>query len=348
MNTSDVDASAVAFKGAPGSPYTRKMLALLRYRRIPYRFLIGQQADSLGLPKPRVELLPTFYLPTAAGEMEAVVDSTPLIRRFEKEYSGRGVVPPDPALAFIDALLEDYADEWLTKAMFHYRWSYAADIAKAGAILPLWRDPSMSPDTHARMAQFIAERQISRLYVVGSNAATAAVIEASYLRFLDIFEQLLQHQPFLMGERPGSSDLGVYAQLTQLARFDPTPMAIALERAPRVSAWVDVVDDLSGHPAPEEAWLAPSEVRERLGPLLAEVGRVYVPALLANGRAMAAGDASWSTVIDDQPWEQPTFPYQGKCLQALRTAYADLPTSSRNEVDDILAGSGCEALLAAD
>ncbi|MBD3646407.1 MAG: glutathione S-transferase N-terminal domain-containing protein, partial [Pseudomonadales bacterium] len=121
----------VQFKGAPGSPYTRKMLAYLRYRHIGYEFLIGNQADDMGLPQPKVSLLPTFYLPNEQGELEAVVDSTPLIRRFEAEFPERKTIPDHPVLAFINYLIEDYADEWLTKAMFHYRWYYDDDIRKA-------------------------------------------------------------------------------------------------------------------------------------------------------------------------------------------------------------------------
>ena len=115
---------AVKFKGVPGSPYTRKMLAYLRFRHIPYELLIGDQSNSQDLPEAKVSLLPTFYLPNSEGELEAVVDSTPLIRRFEEEYLGRSTLPNNPALNFINYLVEDFADEWLTKAMFHYRLHY--------------------------------------------------------------------------------------------------------------------------------------------------------------------------------------------------------------------------------
>ena len=245
------------FRGAPGSPYTRKMLALLRYRRIPYQLIIGRHDAGPGLPQPKVALLPTFYLPDANGELEAVVDSTPLIRRFEAEVAARSVIPTDPVTAFIDYLLEDYADEWLTKAMFHYRWHYDADIERAGDILPRWTAVTAPEAQMRRTKQFIAQRQIERLYVVGSNATTAPVIEASYRRFLTIFNRILEQQPFVLGERPAAADFGVYGQLTQLAHFDPTPMALTLAQAPRVYAWVDIVDDLSGLETDAAEWLIP-------------------------------------------------------------------------------------------
>jgi glutathione S-transferase len=122
--------------GAPGSPYTRKMRAVLRYRRIPYVFIQQNTPEAEKLPPAKVPLLPTFYLPNEAGEVAPTTDSTPLIRRFENEFESRGVVPPNPAMAFLDELIEDYADEWLTKCMFHYRWYHEADATKARRVLP--------------------------------------------------------------------------------------------------------------------------------------------------------------------------------------------------------------------
>ncbi len=335
------------FRGAPGSPYTRKMLALLRYRRIPHRLIIGRHDGTDELPQPKVALLPTFYLPNDHGALEAVVDSTPLIRRFEAEFKDRSVVPDDPVVAFIDYLLEDYADEWLTKAMFHYRWHYAADIERAGEILPRWTSVTAPEESMRKSKQFIQKRQIERLYVVGSNETTAPVIEASYRRFLSTFKTVLEHQPFLMGARPGACDFGIYGQLTQLTHFDPTPMALTLAEAPRVFAWVDIVDDLSGLDTDANAWIERAAIAPRLGDLLHEVGRVYAPFMRANANALAQGAAQVKLAIDDKPWVQDTFPYQAKCVQWLRQRYAALTAPDRNAVDAILSGTGCEVLFAA-
>ena len=335
----------VQFKGVPGSPYTRKMLAYLRYRHIRYELLLGDQATNAGLPEPKVNLLPTFYLPNDNGEIEAVVDSTPLIRRFEHAFQGRPAIPDNCVLAFINYLIEDYADEWLTKAMFHYRWYYDADIEMAGKILPRWSGIQSSEEVLQQRGKFVSERQISRLYVVGSNDITAPVIEDSYKRFLVILDALIQRQQFVMGARPASADFGLYAQLTQLAKFDPTPAAICMEIAPRVHAWTDIVDDLSGQPASDAAWMSVDSVADVLGDLLAEIGRVYAPALLANAKAIQSGDNQMKTTIDGRQWVQPAFPYQAKCLQWINQEYQALSNPDRQQVDKILAGTGCEALI---
>jgi glutathione S-transferase len=322
------------------------MLALLRYRRIPYRFIVRGSREDHGLPQPKVSLLPTFFLPGPDGRLEAVVDSTPLIRRFEREFAGRHAVPPRPALAFVDALLEDYADEWLTRPMFHYRWAFAPDVAKASAILPLWSRIDLPAETWREQGRAFAARQIGRLGVVGSDETTGPVIEASYRRFLAAFEALLSEQPFSMGERPGASDFGVYGQLTQLALFDPTPAALTLAAAPRVVAWVDRMEDLSGLEPGDDGWIPAEPLPGAVRALLAEAGRVHAPFLLANADAVRRGAAQVECTIDGKAWRQAPFPYQAKCLDALRQLHAALAPGERRVADAALAGTGCEALFA--
>ena len=338
----------IALSGAPGSPYTRKMLALLRYRRLPYRFLAGGLSGATtdeNLPEPKVRLLPTFYLRDERSELQAVVDSTPIIRRLEGMATGRSVIPSDPALAFIDTLIEDYADEWLTKAMFHYRWYYEADIDRAGEILPRWGQLTGREEEIQAVSAFIRERQIGRLYVVGSNDTTAPTIENSYKRFLALFDAHIRNGPYVLGKRPSSADFAIFGQLTQLAAFDPTPMAITLHRAPHVYAWVALAEDLSGLEPTADDWHRRMALPDTLRDLLCEVGRVYAPALLANAAAIDAGADEVLAEIDGREWRQPPFPYQAKCLQWLRMERARLAAEDRAFVDETLAGTGCEGLF---
>lgn len=328
--------------GSPGSPYTRKMLALLRYRRIPHRMLWGSHFDPpAGYPTPKVKLLPTFYFPTTSGQ-EAVVDSTPIIQRLEAQYPGRSVVPEDSLLGFLDRLVEDFADEWLTKAMFHYRWHYAEDAAHAGPLLTFWQDPQLSPEKARKASDAFAQRQISRLFVVGSSKLTAPVIESSYERLIGIMDRIIERQGFVLGSRPASADFAIYGQLTQLGLVDPTPARLLERHSPRLRAWLDRAEDLSGHTSVQ--WVARSSITEHLGELLGEIGRVYAPFLVANAQAIAHGLSEFETRIDGQRWAQPVFPYQAKCLQTLRQARLDLSPDVRQTLDAVLAGTGCNML----
>jgi glutathione S-transferase len=333
--------------GGTGSPYTQKMVALLRYRRVPYAVTWGDPGrvcDALGVEQPKPIFMPTFFF-EEDGATRAVCDSTPIIRRLENIYPDRSVLPEDAALAFIDYLIEDFADEWCTKYMFHYRWYAEADADNAGTLLPLGMDVSLPKDAHAQFKRWVAERQIGRLYVVGSNDTTAPVIDASYRRLLAALEDHLANQKFMLGKRPGSGDFGLYGQLSQLVGFDPTPRQIAHQVSPRTVAWVDQLGDQSGLEPGEQDWVSLEEQPQSLAGLLREIGRVYAPAQLANARAVASGEKTWETEIDGAAWTQQTFPYQAKCLQWTNERYRALGDADRAIVDTLLEGTGIETML---
>ena len=340
------DVSRLELTGAAGSPYTRKMLGVLRYRRLPYSVFWGNGNIPEGYPEPKVRLLPTFFFPDGEnGELVPVTDSTPIIRRLEKEHSGRSVIPTDPVLRFINDLIEDYADEWLTKAMFHFRWAHEADWKNAAPLLVYWGMNTAPQEMATEFAANFATRQIDRLYVVGSNEVTAATIENSYSRLIEILDELISRKGFVLGARPSSADFALFGQLTQLAIVEPTSAAITRETSQRVRAWVDLMEDMSGVTPTDDDWFKAEETSEALAPLLAEVGRTYAPAIFENAKAVMAGDATFDTEIDGRPWTQPTFKYQAKCLQWLRADHSSMSDNERGAVNALLAGSGCEILF---
>lgn len=346
--------NSVKLMGAPGSPYTRKMLALMRYRRIPYEVrwqsvAIGKNNKQDDMPKPKVPLLPTYYMPDADGVVQAVTDSSPILRRLENEHAGRSVIPSDPVLAFVNWLLEDYGDEWLTKSMFHYRWHYAADIAKAGSILPRWSHLTSSDEEIEPLGKFVSERQISRLSYVGSNEVTKQTIEDSFMRFLTMLDAHLQTTPFMFGARPASADFALYGQLTQLAIFDPTPAAIVTKQFPRVYAWVELMEDLSGLPVAEDDsdWLdASAGLPDTLLALVGEIATLYIPYLKVNAEAVMSGAEMVDAELDGRPYQQNPFTYQAKCLHWIGEQYAALSGDDKTRLAELTHGSGLVEALA--
>ena len=73
--------------GNVGSPYTQKILALLRYRNIPYTVSWGDVVHNLSLLKiepPKPVLLPTLVLKNEDGKNNCKTDTTPIIRYLEE------------------------------------------------------------------------------------------------------------------------------------------------------------------------------------------------------------------------------------------------------------------------
>ena len=79
--------------GAPGSPYSRKLRSVLRYRRIPYTWANRNSKEDVNTPSVPVNLLPVLVMPGKDGNYtEAKIDSTPIIRFLEQRLAQRSVI----------------------------------------------------------------------------------------------------------------------------------------------------------------------------------------------------------------------------------------------------------------
>ena len=107
----------------------------------------------------------------------------------------------------------------------------------------------------------------------------------------------------------------------------------------------DRMEDMSGIDPAEDDWLSYEVAQEDLADIFQEVGKVYLPALLANAKAIAAEEKTWTTQIDGAQWEQRTFPYQAKCLQWINDEFNALNDGDQNQIMAFLKKTGCEDLI---
>ena len=315
--------SAYEIYGALGSPYSLKVRAALRAKRLPHTWTgMTAQDRARVMPNVKAPVIPVIRKPDGSWTN----DSTPFLLSLEAE--GRALVPDDPALQFACLLIEDMADEWFMKAMFHYRWAYAEDAEWCANWLMFDSLPNAGRTDVESAAATIRSRQISRMALVGCTPETAPVIEASWKRTCRALEEMATGPTrFLFGDRISLADVALYGQLKVMS-VDPTPMAWLRAETPYLYRWLDMADDASGL---EGTWL-PAADALATGPvkaLLAQAGDTYLPFLQANAAALATGAETFEVTLENSRYTQGVFKYQAKCLDTLRKAWSGLGDTDR-------------------
>jgi len=318
--------------GSELSPYSIKVRSYFRYKKIPHEWVIRSMDKMPEFQKyAKLPLVPLVVTPEGKG----IQDSTPIIEEMEKLHPQPSIYPSDPVLRFLSALIEEYADEWGNKPMFHYRWTYGADQDSAAARIARDQAPlgSAEPALQAT-AQMIRQRMVPRLKLVGSSEKTKETIEGSFRRQLAILEKHLEGRPYLFGGRPSPADFGLYAQLYQCST-DPTPGAYMKEHAPRALAWTSRMLDPKDE-GPFGDW---KDLRVALLPLLRdEVGQIFLPWSTANAKAAAAGLKEFEMELEGRPFTQEPQKYAAKSLGWLKEKYG---AARSGKLDSILEDTGC-------
>ena len=324
--------------GSELSPYSVKVRSYFRYKALPHEWIPRSPAVQAEFQKyAKLPLVPLVVTP----EGEGVQDSTPIIERFEAGRPEPSVVPDDPALAFISALLEEYGDEWGNKWMFHYRWRYQPDAWSTAERIAQQMMGAQGTLAIAQARAAVAERMMGRLGFVGSNDRTQPTIEASFKRALALLEAHLQARPYMLGGRPAMADFGLWGQLYEAAT-DPTPGAIMRDSSPKVMEWVQRMVSPKAE-GPFESW---SALAPTLMPLLKEeVSALFLPWTVANAAAIGRGDKSFEMTLGGVSWSQEPQKYHARSLAEIRRKYA--AAKGTPGLAAILSDSGCLKYLAA-
>ena len=322
--------------GSEYSPYSVKVRAYLRYKRVPHEWIKRNASNEAEFKQyAKLPLVPLVVTP----EGEGVQDSTPIMELIDERHPEPTTHPSDPALRFLSTLIEEYGDEWGNKIMFHHRWWAEVDQIATANALARSSAPNADDAAIVEMSKAVRERMTGRGHFVGSSAETAPLIRSYADRLLAILEPHLATRRYLFGARPSFGDFGLAAQLYECA-VDPTLGGIMRARASKTLDWCFRMLE----PHEEGAFETWTKLEPTLSPLIENVGKFFLPWSAANAAAIASGRDSFAVELDGKTYRQAPQKYHAKSLAVLRAKYATV--KDRSALDPILERAGCRRWFA--
>ena len=330
------------------SYFSAKVRPAFRYTRVPYVELLPTREAFRKVIRPRTGLgmIPVVITP----EDETWQDSSDSLDALEARFPTPPLYPTTPVQRLVAYLIELYADEFMMLPGLHYRWSFPESETKARGDFAAFNGSSEQMDRFADAVKMFTA-------LIGVRPETIPAIEAHTEELLDLLETHLAAEPYLLGGRPSLADCGLIGPLYPHLYLDAVPGRLLRARAIRVCHWLERLN----HPDPDAAgeWLPGDTLAPTLRPLLERIGRDAVPMILNTAHAFErwvdesapAGElpravGQHPTALRGVEFERLTTPYTLWMVQRVLGEYQRLPAAGREAVDQALAGTGCEALLA--
>ena len=342
-------AARFVFYAAEPSYFSGKVRPALRYKAVPYVEKLPTAAAYREVIVPRTGLafIPILITP----EDETWQDTSEILDALEARVPQPPLYPRTPLLRVLSLLFELYADEFLVLPAMHYRWSFPESETKARAdFAAITGDPES--------ASRFASRMRGSIVALGVSAASIPGIEAHLAELLARFDAHLASHAYVLGSRMSLADCSLMGPFYAHLYLDAVPGRLLREHAPRVCHWIERMN----HPDPAEPgeWLKETELPDSLRELLALIGRDAVPVLLDSLRAFEAWADARPAGITEPPravgfhetrlrgavFQRYTSPYSLWMAQRTLDACRALAPAARARVEAVVAGTGCEALLA--
>lgn len=326
-----------SFYAAPMSYFSAKVRPALQYKKIEFAEIWPtREVQKQLLARTGVRFIP--MLETDSGEL--LQDSPRMLERIEDLRPNPPIFPEDPAVRIVAEVIQDFCDDVLVAQALHWRWSFPEQRAWVEA------DWEMVFGT---LATKLAAQMSGALPYVGVTDKTRAAAEHWFHDFLDILQTHFSDSRFLLGDVITVADYALFGPMFAHFLRDPVPARLVRARAPQVMAWAHEIS-AAGPPAP---WAGPPEVRETLIPLLEQIGKVFVPQVLAVGdfvtdaiATMPAGeDAPRVLGLIEQdvfgvPEQRVASAYPVWRHQRTASRYAALAHAEKVVVDEILEPCG--------
>jgi glutathione S-transferase len=266
--------------GMSQSFFTRKLEGALAYKGIPHRL----RRFAGGCPEARAAGWPGGIPVVRTPEGEWAWDTTELIHHLETRFPEPALLPPEPVQRFLDAALEDFADEWLYRPAVGSRWLFEENARVGG--FELARDVTHEAPVTGEQAFALVRAHVTATCapfgVTRENVA--AWIDEVLRPFQRALGAHLDTRPYLFGERPALADFAIFGGCA--AHFANDPLC---------RRWLDadapaLVKHTQRLLEPEQqrfgAWA--DDVPDTLVAVLAELGRLYLPWLSRAARDGAA------------------------------------------------------------